>query len=458
LWLLITLAGLGLAGYTYLGNFTRLMADDFCSIYLAEQLGLFRSTWYWYLNWSGRYTAFALDWVILKFALGPYYLHYIVPFSILAWMVCIVTALHFALGKMNEWVFLHALALAGVFLLAVFNLSPNLPQSLFWWNGMRSYGLPLVVLSAYIPLYQMFMERSYIHRVWKCSLGFVLLFITGGMGETMAVAQTAFMLFWVGLYILKLLEKRADELWVLGSSLAGAVAAMIVVILSPGNAVRQAYLPPSPDLNTLLIISLQAYGSFIGKVLFQPLQLATLSGALLAAVWIGGQYHGQIPDRPYLIPAIVLGSVAVSFACFPPGVYGYSEPPPSRAIIIPLFFLIAGLLWAAFLSGVRLAERYSSEATLSTVLASLTLVLIGFAVVITLQRLYQERPMYSSFAETWDRVDTEIKQARLKGAESITIPAMDSWAGLDRPNPNPRFWATQCYSDYYGIQIYGPPY
>jgi len=40
----------GLAIYAYVGNFTRMLADDFCSIYYADRLGLFRSVYYWYLK------------------------------------------------------------------------------------------------------------------------------------------------------------------------------------------------------------------------------------------------------------------------------------------------------------------------------------------------------------------------------------------------------------------------
>mgnify|MGYP003337145567 CR=1 FL=1 len=51
-----------------------------------------------------------------------------------------------------------------------------------------------------------------------------------------------------------------------------------------------------------------------------------------------------------------------------------------------------------------------------------------------------------------------IQRIYANGQESITIPAISSWAVRDRPNENPKFWATKCYSDFYGIQVFGPPY
>ena len=85
-------------------------------------------------------------------------------------------------------------------------------------------------------------------------------------------------------------------------------------------------------------------------------------------------------------------------------------------------------------------------------------VLISFSSWANAKTLYENRGIYSSFAEQWDQVDAMIKQAKLNGEESITIPPMGGWANLDRPNGNPKFWATACYSEYYEIQVLGPPY
>lgn len=458
LFLLITFAGVGLAVYACLGNFTRMLADDFCSIYFADRLGLFRSTWYWYLNWSGRYTAFAWDWFVLEFVLGPYNLHYIVPVSILLWLLFGTLAVYFYLRKKDRFAFLHSLTLAGIFLFVVFMLSPNISQSLFWWNGMRSYALPLVALTAYIFMYQLIIKDLKMALIWKCGLGFVLLFLSGGMGETIAVAQAVFILFLVSLHVLKLLKSTRDELPVLYSSLVGAVCSIIVVILSPGNAIRQAFLPPSPDLITLATISLRAYGSFLREILLEPVKAVGLIGAVLVAFWIGGHYKDRVPVGIQPIPAYILGGLAISFACFPPGVYGYSEPPPARTMIIPIFFLIGGVLCAGFVAGGRLNEKYEAARLSSNALVLLSLLMVGFSFTATTWGLYNERQVYIDFAQKWDAVDARILQAKADNLELVNIPAMDNWAGLERPNDNKNYWPTLCYSSYYDIQVFGPPY
>jgi hypothetical protein len=457
---LVSLTGfsaLGLAAYAYLGSFTRMLADDFCSIGFANRLGLLRSIWFWYLNWSGRYTAFAADWLILKSILGPYRLGFLVPVTIIAWLAFLIFTIYLQLEKKHPSALLHAAALAAVFLFLVFLLTTEISQSLFWWNGMRSYALPLVVISFYFLLFQVY-KRFRISPLWAGLLGFILFFLSGGLGETFAVAQTAFILFWIGLDLLNLTDRPRNEMVILYASLVGALCSLVAVILSPGNGLRQANLPASPNMLTLVSISLQAYGKFLAGFFQGPARVLGLAGAVLAAVWIGVQYLELASAKRWRIPAYILGGVLVSFSCFPPGVYGYSEPPPARIHIIPVFFLLAGLLGAGFTTGSWLAGR-DGYRWLDSIpfIVSITL-LIGFCSLITITYLLGKRSEYVRFAEKWDQVDAQILQARAENRKTVSIPAMNNWAGLEWPTDNPNYWPTQCYSVYYGIQVVGPPY
>ena len=448
---------LGIAAYAYLGNFTRLLADDFCSIHYADRLGLFRSIWFWYLNWSGRYTAFAADWLILKSIFGPYRLHYAIPITILVWLILLFFAIYLYLEKQHTFTALHAAALAGIFLFLVFLLTPDIPQSLFWWNGMRIYALPLVLFSFDLLLFQVY-KRLNIAVVWGGLLGFLLFFTSGGMGETMAVAQIALLLFLIGLDLLKITHRPSKERIVFYCSLAGAVCSLVVVLLSPGTKIRKAFLPPTPDIVTLVTISLQAYGMFLASFFREPAKITGLVGAILSAIWIGGQYRGFATVSGWLVPICILGGILISLACFPPGVYGYSEPPPARIGIIPVFFLVTGLLCAGFITGSWLVGKEAYRWLDSYPLVILIVLFMVFSSMNTVSTLLGERGEYMAFAGKWARVDAQILQAKAEHLDSVNIPAMDNWAGLERPTDNPNYWPTQCYSVYYGIQVVGPPY
>lgn len=458
LFLLTALPLAGLAAYAALGSFTRLIADDFCLFYFADRLGLFRSIWYWYLNWGGRSTAFAADWLILKTLLGPYRLQYIVPVTILLWLIFTACVLYLYLYKKNRSAFLHAAALAGIFVFGVLLLTPDIPQSLFWWSGMRLYTLPLVALTLYILLFLLMKERVIqVHPVIGNAAAFLLFLLSGGMGEIMAAAQLVFLLFILRLHIMKYLHSAGREWMILYSSLAGAMAAVILVVLSPGNAIRQSLLPPPPGLETLFSISVRSYASFMGSFFIEPAKFTGLTGAVLASLWIGSRYRDPISDRQRLVPVCLFGGVMISFVCFPPAVYGFSEPPPTRTLVIPVFFLMAGLLSAGFLAGGWLAERQGVSWLSSAALPLVILSLVGFSTLTTTYRLYGELPIYIDFAGRWDRVDAHILQARAQGQGSVTIPAMNVWTGGGGdPTDNPRYWVNQCYSLYYGLTVLGP--
>jgi hypothetical protein len=448
---------LGLAAYGYLGNFTRMLADDFCSIGFANRLGLLRSIWFWYLNWSGRYTAFATDWLILKNILGPYKLHYFVPFTIIIWLGVIFFTVYLYLEKKHPSALLHAAALAVIFLFLVFLLTTDISQSLFWWNGMRSYALPLVVISVYFLLFQIY-KRLNLSLLWVGPLAFILFFISGGLGETFVVAQIGFLVLLIGLDLLHITDRPRNEMIVFYASLAGTICSLLTIILSPGNRVRQSQLPPSPDIITLLTISLHSYGKFLADFFRVPAKILGLVGAILASIWIGTQYKWSDSSKRWQIPAYILGGLLISFSCFPPGVYGYSEPPPSRINIIPAFFLMAGVLFAGFTMGSWLAGREGYRWLDSVPFIVLTTLFIGISSLITIAYLFGKRSEYIRFAEKWDQVDAQIVQARAKNLKSVSIPAMNNWAGLEWPTDNKNYWPTQCYSLYYGIQVVGPPY
>src|SRR5258706_73084 len=459
LFILVIFTSIGLATYAYLGNFTRMFADDYCSIYFANHLGLLRSIWYWYLNWSGRYTAFAFDWLILKSVLGPYRLHYFVPLSIFLWLVLITSTIYLYLQRNSKIPLLHSFSLAGIFLFVVLILSPDIPQSLFWWNGMRSYTLPLIVITFYFLLFQIGTKYLKINLAISCSLGFILFFISCGMGETFAIAQLFFILFIMSLQIINKPNNLKAELFILSSSLAGAICSIIVIILAPGNAIRQVLLPPSPNFLKLISISLQAYGSFIQGFFLEPAKITGLISAVLVTIWTGDHHKEYfVNTKVKLIPVYILGGIALSFVCFPPGVYGYSVPPPARVMIIPVFFLIGCILYAGFMTGSWLANKYSSVWLNADWLIWMLVLLIGYSTIITSLNLYNSRNTYVDFAKKWDQVDAQILQAKANNLRVVNIPAMNNWAGLEKPTDNPKYWPTQCYSNYYGIQVFGPPF
>jgi hypothetical protein len=448
--------------YGYLGSFTRMIADDYCSAYYAKDMGLVDSIMFWYKTWSGRYSAFGIDWVALNL-FDAYHINWIPPLTLLMWLIVMVATVHLFLRSKkpqrdNVW---HALVLGTIILFLVMTLSPNIPESLYWWNGMRSYMLPLVVLTFGAFVFMLFEQRAKTKQslVVGILFFFALAFANGGLSETYVVLQLVLFVFLIFIRFLSVRTIKADfvDAW-LFSGVLGTLTSLAIVLHSYGNVIRRSLLPPAPDLITLTGLSLKFYVMFLGNIFFQIEDVLALLGSMLVAIWIGHQYGNQENISSSKIAIFFLGGFLLSFVTFPPGVYGYSNNPPSRALSLTVFALVVFFMYASFLTGNWLAGRKKLNNKQTQPIALSACMLILIASTLTGTSLYRSRNTYMNFAKEWDRVDAQILQAKAAGEESVTIQALENWAGLLRPNNNPNFWVTNCYSLYYGIQVSGPPY
>jgi hypothetical protein len=140
-----------------------------------------------------------------------------------------------------------------------------------------------------------------------------------------------------------------------------------------------------------------------------------------------------------------------------PGAYATSEPTAERTIIIPIFGLAFFLLWAGFLLGQQLSASSKGSRLLGSVVPIIAVFMLTCSAILSFQNTYSIRTIYIDFAQRWDGADTQILSARVRGAESVTIPDMNVPTGPEGdPIDNPRYWVNQCYSLYYGMQVLGP--
>jgi len=445
----------GVAVYAYLGNFTRMLADDFCSATKVNNLGLLKFIWNWYKFWGGRYSAYALDWITLKI-LGVYDLHYFVPVMLMIWVVSLMFLFYLQLKDKGHKNLLHSFALSVGFLFIFLLISPNLEQSLFWWNGARSYTSPMMFLT----LFSFFLY--YVVRQHKISmklirfLSFIIFFLIAGMGEIYAVGQAGGLLF---LILLTIINRNGDSkarLGILIFGLFGTFLSLLVIIIAPGNSARQSMLPPPPPLSRLVEVSLEAYLTFLYDIFVSPVKLAGLLGVIFLYIWIGWFYVEHTSLNIKFIFLSILWGVALPLACFLPGVYGFSEPPPARVLTIPSFFFVAFILYAAYLIGGWLSNTFNHSVAGGDFIFATAFVLVILSTTFNSINVLNRRQQYINFAQKWDQVDRLILDAKANGEGAVSIPAMVNWAYLAAPTDNPKFWATYCYSSYYKIHVNGP--
>lgn len=456
---LLVFASLALAGLAYLGSHTRYIADDYCSDYYARGLGLLNSIMYWYVNWTGRYSAAAFDWLVFAKVFGPHGAHLVPPITIAIWLATTIATVHVSLKAIAPRASVMAAAIAiGVSLvLAVMVLSPQIPQSYFWLNGIRLYSLPLVVMTLMVFLFRWTLPR--LKPTWSLWLvataAFGLTFVNGGFNEILAVLQLLLLSYMAGVHWLSHGRRVDVALRILAAAILGAVASVVVVALAPGNAVRMAGLPPSPSVARWVALTIRSHLHFFHHVFLSPLRLTALLGALSVSAWVGTRHGGQISSRWRTIVVPFLAGLLLPIICIIPAVYGYDSQPPARSLSIAAFAVVTCWMYTSFHIGRWIARSGRSPRRLEVGLIATANLLIGIAAVLSLRYVDQNRGAYMAFARKWDAMDAQVRQARARHEPFAEIPAMSNWAALQCPNDDPKFWLTDCYSEYYGIQVYG---
>lgn len=458
--LLLVFPGIVLLLYGYLGTYARLIADDFCSFYYAQRLGTLRYVWHQYLNWGGRYSAFAVDSLIAY--VGPERLPYF-PVTLLAiWVILTSFTFHVFLqgetGKRPGLLTAAAMGIATVF--AVLAVSPRPQDTLYWWNGMRTYMPALLIATFHIGFLYWAVQnlRSRNAILLGSVVSFLIALVNGGGNESFSVIL---ILAFSGLLLFKVwsgqLRFRDPLSSFLAAAILGDVLALLIMLLSPGTEIRQVFFPPPPPIPRMFTIAVGGYVGYLIDLLRSPGRVSALIAIILTAIWLG-RTSGKTLSNGYLILLPILAGILLPFVSLLPVIYATSELPPPRTLLIFSFLIVSSFLYAGLLAGKWLAGRGVSSATQRWGLLVCTGLSILLTTTINAKALYDSREIYSSFAGRWDQANAQILQARNSGKESVTIPALNVWTGPGGdPTDNPRYWVTACTSRYYGLQVLGPP-
>ena len=239
-WLLLLFALLPLGLFAYLGQFSRVMSDDYCAIAVGREMGAWQGTRYWFNNWAGSYANF-----FLKSALAPFD-------ELLPMYTPIAIIIIWALGACwLAWSILKGLGCrprrigAMAIALALITASLNAfysPQSYYWFAASTHYALPLALLTVYLALCAHMLLRGGGARVIRWGLaGAILCFCTAGASEIFVAFQLTLMslfllptvMYWRG-------GKLRSLATVVGAGWIATSVGFLLQVLSPGLATRAA--------------------------------------------------------------------------------------------------------------------------------------------------------------------------------------------------------------------------
>jgi hypothetical protein len=367
------------------------------------------------------------------------------------------------------------LLLSCLVLTTAFWITPDLPQSLYWGQGMRSLILPLIPLFFQLVIIFSMDDHTKMRsqRVWWIVLA-VLSFIAGGFGETYVVIQTVIFGLLVAIEVFKKpYGFRKRKLIPLSISLVFSLLSMVVTILAPGNRVRQTYFPPPPGLVDLFAIAYRSMSTFFYDLTQSSTYMVGLGFLIVVSILTGCLYaiprfypqstiSGEKPSRVYDPGAIFFVVLTASFivllyACFLPSAYGMSTMPPDRTLILPSLVLCAAVTILAFAAGLKigiLPLLNRSPHILSSGWVSLLAVLILAGVSFQVSsHVLQLAPNYSFFAARFDRADQMIREAKARGDTSVAVPEVHNHFGLSDYGEGTTYWLDNAVDSYYGLHV-----
>ena len=257
-WIVCALALLPLLLYAYLGQFSRLMSDDYCRVAIGRILGPWGSMHHWYNVHSSSYTHFFLQGLIAPLVtLVPR----ISPIAVFAlWLIGIYWLAIQGLTTLKiERRTAKPLAVSALVLAAALSAIAT-EQSIFWQSAVAAYLLPLALqclnISAVIWLSRQQNERVALLLGGTVAAAFC--FLTGGLKEMFLVTQIV-LLTLVLLLAISVFRSRLRRrfLVIAGAGLLASFVSLIVQVGSPGIAIRAAgivatYGEPNRSLPFLL--------------------------------------------------------------------------------------------------------------------------------------------------------------------------------------------------------------
>jgi hypothetical protein len=490
--------------YASVGSYSRYQADDYCTAANLKEEGFFQGQATFFRTETWRYTYTLVTSISHLFDLtGARALPGITLIGILfaTYWVILQIFLRWRLHSPRLTAFLAA---AMITFFSIY-LLPNRFQNLYWQSALVTYTIPVVFWMVMAGIILTNWDHTRAHFIYNIIGFFLLAFFTGGFSETGLAMQIGAL----GLAFLAALfqpNNRSTRLSILIAGLLGSLVSLAVMRLLPseGLLIRQATLPPAPDLVTLVTQSFLFAWDFISQsILGKPLPYFLLVFISLLFGYVLFEYSDQpiksqvdektetghnsvsnstaetaivnseknleesnekgnkekdaspvqsLPFQRVVINLLIIPILTyLLIVCIcAPSMYAESAYPSGRVLGLGVFVLVIAILLWGFLAGLAIS-RLPRHKTIVSIAGFLLMISLMYPIRAGLLAQLEIADA-ENYAIQWDARDATIRQAATNGQTSITIPGFPARYEVADYGIDPTFWVNRCAAAYYGLQ------
>jgi hypothetical protein len=453
--LLAVMVALALVAFTYLGFFSRYLADDYCFARQVIDNGFWGAQIHSYLTWSDRFSSTFFNTLINYSGLAGIQL---LPGLLIVMLTAATILLLRKVRQFSEIPLSESEIFASSALFTYLSLysAPDLFQALFWRAGSITYLLPLSLMIFGLVLALARLDHK--PTVWLPALILLVFFIAGGFSETNLALQTGLIALILagGFFRSRKFDFKQPITIHLLAALAGSLIALAVMLVSPGNSVRMEAMPARPDLIRWVGLSIRfALGYFYQTVRSYPAPIVATGLMCFILALLKPWKLKDIRQIAWLFWVLPVGLLLAVIAICSPSAYVQSAFPEGRALISARWCTIAAVGVWFYLAGVWLVNRLQVNKGFDQIKlaknASFVLVMISFYVIYGALQALAYVPARQSWADAWDKRAVQIANLVADGQRDIVVAPLDSVERLKELDDDPQHWVNKCAAVFYGV-------
>jgi hypothetical protein len=278
----------------------------------------------------------------------------------------------------------------------------------------------------------------------------ILLFIAGGFSESYALAQIVLLFFVLIAVKVNNFPEKTERIKIILSGAIGAVLALCLMYISPGNATRAASVTHPESIKFVIVSTFYGTKWYLFRMLSVKPFIYSLFFLFTAVLLLVKHIELKTRDAFFLCLLPVFAAVLITAAVIGSGFYSMSIIPPERTLFVAIYMiLICFTVFSFALASLILKSkiRYLNLLIWIIVLLNLfTSFLLIKSVISNWSGVYTQ---VNTYAVTWDseekNLTTEVKNGRQPSLKNISpVGELDSFT-------DNKGWVLSCVKDYYQI-------